>query len=364
MALQSGVPRHVVVTWLLVHVLWAGSARGHGRLIDPPSRSSMWRYGFKTPPNYDDNQMYCGGVQVQYEQNGGRCGICGDPWNGPRPTEPPGKYANGIVVRKYKPGDTITVVVELTANHKGWMEFKLCPNDFPEETVTQECLDKYVLPLADTRTTRYIVPNQNGYQKLRFKVVLPSHIRCRACVLQWKYNAGNSWGTDAKTGRGCIGCGNQEQFYGCADIAIGYEVEIPAHKPLPADKEDEDVENTTPEVPKWHWTPRPEVEPEWPKDNDKQIQTVHRGMGTFSFMPTMNNNGMNPCMCVCKRPPLKLQSQGNDLEAKFFEGLDGVDSQVCMCMCQNNSASNLHKSLNLLVFAGVMLLFLIRKMTT
>ena len=37
---------------------------GHGRLIDPPSRSSMWRYGFNNPPNYDDNQLYCGGRQV------------------------------------------------------------------------------------------------------------------------------------------------------------------------------------------------------------------------------------------------------------------------------------------------------------
>ena len=32
--------------------------------------------------------------------------------------------------------------------------------------------------------------------------------------------AGNSWGTDADTGQSCIGCGNQEQFYGCSDVAI------------------------------------------------------------------------------------------------------------------------------------------------
>lgn len=45
-------------------LIQAPGVTGHGRLVDPPSRSSMWRYGFKNPPNYDDNQLYCGGVQV------------------------------------------------------------------------------------------------------------------------------------------------------------------------------------------------------------------------------------------------------------------------------------------------------------
>ncbi len=34
---------------------------GHGRLIDPPQRGSMWRFGFKVPPNYNDMSNYCGG---------------------------------------------------------------------------------------------------------------------------------------------------------------------------------------------------------------------------------------------------------------------------------------------------------------
>ena len=41
-------------------------------------------------------------------------------------------------------------------------------------------------------------------------------------LLQWKYNAGNSWGVDPDSGEGCVGCGPQEQFYGCSDVAIGY----------------------------------------------------------------------------------------------------------------------------------------------
>lgn len=37
---------------------------GHGRMLDPPGRSSMWRLGFPTPKNYDDNGLNCGGRSV------------------------------------------------------------------------------------------------------------------------------------------------------------------------------------------------------------------------------------------------------------------------------------------------------------
>ena len=37
---------------------------GHGRLISPPGRSTMWRYGYNTPVNTNDNQLSCGGFGV------------------------------------------------------------------------------------------------------------------------------------------------------------------------------------------------------------------------------------------------------------------------------------------------------------
>ena len=37
---------------------------GFGRLVDPPGRSSAWRYGFNTSINYDDNSLNCGGYSV------------------------------------------------------------------------------------------------------------------------------------------------------------------------------------------------------------------------------------------------------------------------------------------------------------
>lgn len=93
---------------------------GHGRLIEPPSRSSAWRFGFNTPHNYNDNELFCGGFAHQVSL-GGKCGVCGDPWDAkePRPNEYGGKYGLGVIVRKYEPGTEITLGVDLTASHLG-----------------------------------------------------------------------------------------------------------------------------------------------------------------------------------------------------------------------------------------------------
>ena len=53
---------------LLLSALCA-AVHGHGRLLEPPSRSSAWRLGFNTPPNYDDNQLFCGGASVSIIHN-------------------------------------------------------------------------------------------------------------------------------------------------------------------------------------------------------------------------------------------------------------------------------------------------------
>ena len=39
---------------------------GHARLIDPPSRASMWRFGFDNPANFNDNEGFCGGYHVSF----------------------------------------------------------------------------------------------------------------------------------------------------------------------------------------------------------------------------------------------------------------------------------------------------------
>ena len=44
------------------------NAEGHGKLMNPPSRSSIWRFPefahLNPVPNYSDNELFCGGVGV------------------------------------------------------------------------------------------------------------------------------------------------------------------------------------------------------------------------------------------------------------------------------------------------------------
>ncbi|XP_013416594.1 uncharacterized protein LOC106178101 [Lingula anatina] len=197
------------------------SVFGHGRLIEPPSRSSLWRFQEfvdLVTPNYNDNELFCGGVFRQYQRNGGKCGVCGDPWDEPSPraNENGGIYDFGITSRYYKKGQVFTTEVDLTANHKGWFEFRICPNDDPSVQVTHECLDQHLLQLADGSGTRWEVnTDENKVFELRLR--LPSDLLCNHCVFQWKYHTGNSWGTD-----------DQEEFYGCADIQISENGAVPS----------------------------------------------------------------------------------------------------------------------------------------
>ncbi|XP_060596753.1 uncharacterized protein LOC132750735 [Ruditapes philippinarum] len=189
-----------------------------GRLIDPPGRSSAWRDGFQTPRNNIDDNLSCGGFLTQLS-NGGKCGVCGDPWNGKRENEAGGKYATGTIVRKYSIGQTINLQVDITSNRYGWMEFRICPNNDATKAVTHDCLNAHVLQRADGNGTKtYITVKRYGVWNMTYK--LPTDMKCTQCVLQWKYNTGDTWGVDEVTGKACIGCGLQEQFYGCADVSI------------------------------------------------------------------------------------------------------------------------------------------------
>ena len=43
------------------------------------------RFGYSNPVNYNDNELYCGGFSVQWANNDGKCGVCGDNWADPAP---------------------------------------------------------------------------------------------------------------------------------------------------------------------------------------------------------------------------------------------------------------------------------------
>ena len=54
---------------------------------------------------------------------------------------------------------TITVSVQITANHRGYFEFRICSNDDVNTEVTQGCLDENLLPDTDGNI-RYLFANR------------------------------------------------------------------------------------------------------------------------------------------------------------------------------------------------------------
>ncbi|XP_074597611.1 uncharacterized protein LOC141852490 [Brevipalpus obovatus] len=179
----------------------------HGYLSDPPARTSAWRFGFNTPVNHNDNEMFCGGL-VRKKQAGGLCGVCGDPYNGTRNSELGGKWVTKppTIVATYKSGEWIGLKVVLTTSHKGYYEFRLCPAVSDTVEVTQECLDMNTLEIEGSTDRKYPVSRTDP-----IRVKLPDGLTCERCVLQWDYTAGNEWNRPPK---------DQETYRGCADIKI------------------------------------------------------------------------------------------------------------------------------------------------
>lgn len=71
----AGIYELVRTIWTILCVLLTilvniPEVESHGRLVEPPSRSTMFRLGFNNPPNYDDTQLFCGGVKVSH------CTLC------------------------------------------------------------------------------------------------------------------------------------------------------------------------------------------------------------------------------------------------------------------------------------------------
>ncbi len=89
----------------------------HGYMKEPPSRASAWlvdRDFLDCCKNYDYNQMFCGGINRQWEVNGGKCGVCGDAWDEePRKYEKGGEFYLGKIVRTYKKNSNISVNIQV-----------------------------------------------------------------------------------------------------------------------------------------------------------------------------------------------------------------------------------------------------------
>ncbi|XP_021372695.1 uncharacterized protein LOC110462822 [Mizuhopecten yessoensis] len=212
---------------------YPGGVEAHGSMVEPPQRSVMWAYGFNTPKNYNYNGLNCGGFTTQWFYNGGKCGLCGDSYRGELVNEDGGLFATGTIAKSYLQHSTIEVKVHLSANHGGWFEFRLCARNSRYDHLTKECLDRHLLLSPDGETRYYPGFSLSNHVIL---LQLPVGVSCDHCVLQWKYNSGNSWGCD-QSFRCCIGCGAQEQFYNCADVEI-LPTSITTTKPYASTEED------------------------------------------------------------------------------------------------------------------------------
>ena len=208
----------LVIAVAVVHV------NAHGRLMDPASRSSAFRvpaFASQNPvPNWDDNQIWCGAVH-QVDNPGTNCGVCGDPLGQARPrdNEMRGRFDRGIITGRYSAGQVIHTSIDLTAAHAGFFELRLCATPGNGDGETQGCFNNNLLQRADGGGSRIPV---NGPRVYNQQMRLPANVRCSRCVIQWNYRAGNNWGTGGSCGAGVsgLGCGPQETFRACADIAI------------------------------------------------------------------------------------------------------------------------------------------------
>lgn len=54
----------IVTTVFIITVTVLIQVSGHGMMLEPASRSSMWRTHSNCPINYDDNGNCCGGFAV------------------------------------------------------------------------------------------------------------------------------------------------------------------------------------------------------------------------------------------------------------------------------------------------------------
>lgn len=131
--------------------------------------------------------------------SGGKCGICGESYNGVKKFEKGGSMYTGIPVRTYTEGQEIDVQVKVksltktlsvicsynklkvSANHKGWFEFRICNIDDMASDATQECLDKIMLPDLTGKTR---INLEMGIFNFETKLKLPANLSCNQCVFQ------------------------------------------------------------------------------------------------------------------------------------------------------------------------------------
>ena len=87
----------------------------------------------------------------------------------------------------------IDVIIRVVANHKGFMAFRLCPNNNPTKAPPAECFSQHPLKLANGETFYFLEPQlkmPGAEERVELKLKLPDELQCWQCIIQWTYVAG------------------------------------------------------------------------------------------------------------------------------------------------------------------------------
>lgn len=84
---------------------------------------------------------------------------------------------------------------------------------------TESCFER--LSLVDG-TSDYLINQNSGPGSRLIQVKLPKDKKCDRCILRWHWKSANNWGQCAD-GSHQVGCGPQETYRNCADIAVNHE---------------------------------------------------------------------------------------------------------------------------------------------
>ncbi|XP_028410279.1 uncharacterized protein LOC114532890 [Dendronephthya gigantea] len=161
-----------VIIIAIFAAVFPASVRGHGMMMDPVNRASRWRKGYGGPKEYTDNQLSCGGRNVQWGKHKSKCGVCA--WDEYGIANPkfhyPWEFAkNAPIMRSCQEGQKIEVKIRIMTNHLGYFTFRLAP--LTQQPITQN--------------------EKRGLYTITLQ--LPKGVTCYHCVMQWWWSTGNNW---------------------------------------------------------------------------------------------------------------------------------------------------------------------------
>lgn len=197
------------------------SADAHGFMKQPMSRNYLAHLAGQ---EYDHMSLNGGGPWSVWPSGawafggGGDHAACGRAqYDAPGPTQ-----------AVWAAGQTVDLVVEVTAAHKGHMYFGLCPSSQPP---TPACFAQHWLVAENGLPYWDLGDKGTGTYPMRFK--LPPGFSCEKCTLWWWYLTGNSCVPPGSSGN-MQPCGAPgaipEEFFNCADIRI---LSQPVNSPSP-----------------------------------------------------------------------------------------------------------------------------------